>query len=355
MLVRIAVRCMSVSRVSRCGVALLLVAMLAGCATASSGRASSAWSQKVPRFEAPLVPAPPPRVLLMSDGPAAGGGPTGPTVPSYNVPGRNPDSEMPWELYMGNASHRLIAMMYGVSHPGSRVYYNTKSIEFILDETEVGDSSLLLPNEREIRPDITDIELRSLFEIKPWNERALREGREEARKYLAALKRTLLSGRPFKGGTDFEGELLVRFAGGRYIWKLEWKNPEPGVVQYKWTRSQQPFESEIAALEAAQWVDITVDELRQYGGWVSQAVDGMLSRREKLATVSGTVGIVIDLVGGVATAVLWGSILGQMGAGPGARQPPAQGGGQVIPFPARPPPTVPPVQVPAAAGVSLPR
>ncbi|HEX8438148.1 hypothetical protein, partial [Archangium sp.] len=73
----------------------------------------------------------------------------------------------------------------------------------------------------------------------------------------------------------------------------------------------------------------------------------------KLATFSGAVGLVIDIVGEAARVVLWGSLMGQMGAGPGA-QPPAQGGGQVIPFPARPPPDAPPAQVPAAASMPLP-
>jgi hypothetical protein len=291
----------------------------------------------------------------MSDGPAVGGGPTGPGIQGYNVPGRKPDSQMPWEFYMGNASHRLIAFMYGVNHPRSRIYCNTKSIEAIVDDMGFGDLSLLRPDERKICPDITDVSRLVLFEIKPWGERALQEGREEARTYLAALNRTIRDDKRFMGGTDFQGEILVRFAGGQYIWRLEWKNPEPGVVQYKWTRSQQRFESEAAAYKAGQWVDLTVEELRQYGGWVSQAVEGMVNRREHLATISGTVGMVIDLVGGVATTVLWGSILGQMGTGPGAGQPPAQGGGQVISLPARPPPTAPPAQVPAAAGMSLPR
>lgn len=343
------------SRAVRCEVALLLVTVLAGCAAVSGERTSSAWHQEVPRFRAPLVSTPSPRVLLaMSDGPTPGGETSGPTVQGYNVPGRNPDSRMPWEFFLGNASHRLIALMYGVNHPQSIAYYNTRSIDAIIEERGLGDVSLLLPEERKIRPDITDVSLRRLFEIKPWDERALREGREEVRTYMAALNRTLLDDNRFTGGMDFQGEILVRFAGGQYIWRLEWKNPEPGVVQYKWTRSQQRFESEAAAFEAAQWVDLTEQELRQYGGWVSQAVDGMVSRREKLATLSGTVGVVIDLVGGVATMVLWGSILGQMGSGTGTRQPPAQGSGQVIPFPARSPTTTPSAQVPAAARMPLP-
>ncbi len=351
-----AVDCPSRFRVVWCWAALLLVPVLAGCATASGERIPSAWSQEGPRFKAPRVAASPPGILLaMSDGPAAGGESPGPAVQGYNVPGRNPSSRMPWEFFLGNASHRMIAYIYGVNHPRSRVYYNTKPIDAIIDETGFGDVSLLLPDERKICPDITDTFIRVLFEIKPWNEQGLQEGRAEVRKYLAALNRAILVGRPFTGGTDFSGEILIRFAGGQYIWRLEWKTPEPGVVQYRWSRSQQPFDSEVAAYKAAQWVDLTVEELRQYGGWVEKAVEGMVSRREKLASISGTVGIVIDLIGGVATTVLWGAILGQMGSGTGAQQPPTQGGGQVIPFPARPPPPPPPPKGPAAAGMSLPR
>ncbi|WNG55167.1 hypothetical protein F0U59_10545 [Archangium gephyra] len=287
----------------------------------------------------------------MSDGPAAGGVPAEPTPQGYNVPGRKPDSQMPWEFFMGGASHRLIAFKYGVSHPRSRVFCNTKSIETIVDGMGFGEVSLLRPDERKICPDIADVSRLVLFEIKPWHERALQEGREEARKYLAALNRTIRDDRRFTGGTDFHGEILIRFAKGQYIWRLEWKTSEPGVVQYQWTRSKKPFDSEAAAYRDAQWVDLTVEELRQYGGWVEKAVEGMISRREKLATVSGTVGMVIDLIGGVATTVLWSAIQGQMGSG--TQQPPTQGSGQVIPFPARPPPTAPPARVPAAAGMSL--
>ena len=39
-----------------------------------------------------------------------------------------------------------------------------------------------------------------------------------------------------------------------------------------------------------------MEELRQYGGWVEKAVEDMISRREKLATVSGAMGLVIGLV-----------------------------------------------------------
>jgi hypothetical protein len=337
--------CSSLTRAVRCGVVLILVSALAGCATASGLQ-----------FQAPHAFTPSPRLLLaMSDGPTANGEPTGPAAQGYHVPGRNPDSRVPWEFFLGNAAHRMIAYMYGVNHPDNEAYYNTETLRAILTKRGLGDASRLLPDERKICPDITDVSSRNLFEIKPWNEQGLLEGREEAKKYLVALNRALLSGRPFTGGKDFHGEILIRFAKGEYIWRLEWRTTEPGVVQYRWTRSQQRFESEAEAYNAAQWLELTEQELRQYGGWVAQAMEGMVNRREKLATFSGAVGIVIDVVGELATGFFSGAILGQMGSGTGTQQPPTQGGGQVIPFTTRPPPTAPPVRVPAAAIMPLPQ
>jgi hypothetical protein len=255
---------------------------------------------------------------------------------------------MPWEFFLGNAAHRLIAYMYKVNYPARIVHFNNQTLLTIL--ADIGDLARLLPNERILRPDITDISIRHVFEIKPWNDQALQEGRQEVQTYLAALNRALLVGRSFTGGTAFQGQILIRFAQGQYIWRLEWQTTEPGVTQYRWTRSQQRFASERAAYEAGQWVDLTVEELQQYGGWVGQAVDGMVTRREQLATVSGVVGIVIDIIGESAKGIFTGAILGRMSSGSGTQQPPAQGGGQVLPFPARPP-TAPPAQMPQAVGM----
>ncbi|WP_257457486.1 hypothetical protein [Archangium lipolyticum] len=288
----------------------------------------------------------------MSNGPTASGEPTGPAVQGYNVPGRNLDSELPWELFLGNAAHRMIAYMYGVDHPGNEVYYNKETIKVILEKARLGNTSRLRLDERNLRPDITDVTVLHAFEIKPWNEQGRQEGRQEVQTYLAALNRAVAPESSFSGGTGFQGEILIRFAQGQYIWRLEWRTTEPGVVQYHWTRSQQRFESEAAAYEARQWVDLTKEEMQQYGGWVGQAVEGMISRREKLASFSGYVGIVIEVVGTVATGVFSGEIFGRMGSGTRAQQPPSQGGGQVIPFPARTQPPAPPARAPAAAGMT---
>ena len=287
----------------------------------------------------------------MSGGLPVSGTPTDQRPRGYDVPGRNPESQMPWKFFLGHAAHRLIAYLYGVKHPRSRAYYNKETLLGILREEKFGEPSRLLENERKFRPDITDVTTRSVFEIKPWNERGLQEGQQEVHSYLVALTRAVMRLASFAGGTDFHGEILIRFARGQYIWRLEWRTTAPGVVQYQWTRSQQRFASEEEAYQAGQWTVITEQELRQYGGWVAQAVDGMVSRRERLSTFSGAVGMAIDIVGNVAVGVFSGGLSGRMGDGRPATRPPAQGGGQIIPFPSRGAPPANPARMPAASGM----
>jgi len=330
---------------SRCWVGLFCVWLITGCAT-SPGRS------RPPQWAPGLVGHRPQVLLAASDAQAASGGTSSQAAHGYNAPGRSPNSQAPWELFLGNAAHRLIAYIYGVNHPTHRVFYNNKTLVEILQERRLGVPSRLLPHERTLRPDITDVTTAPalhVFEIKPWHDRGLQEGRQELQMYLAALNRAVAPQALFTGGANFQGQILVRFARGQYIWRLEWQTSEPGITQYRWTRSQQRFESERAAYDAGQWVDLTVEEMRQYGGWVGQAVEEMVTRRERLATFSGAVGIVIDIIGESARGVFTGVIIGRMSSGAGAQTPPAQGGGQLLPFPARP--TTAPAQLPAASGM----
>jgi hypothetical protein len=261
---------------------------------------------------------------------------------------------MPWEFFLGSAAHRLIAYMYEVEHSQIIGFYNKVPIAKILEEMGMGDLSRLLPGEGNLRPDITNTTFRRVFEIKPWNDRGLKEGRQKVREYLAALSRVVPPGEGFLPGTDFQGEILIRFTQGQYIWRLKWQTTEPGVVQYRWTRSRERFDSEAAAHEAGQWVELTREEMIQYGGWVGMAVEGMVSRREHLANLSRVVGIVIDVTGDVMVGLFSGSILRQMDSSPAAGQPPMQsppqGGAKVIPFPPRAPPATPSIPRPAASG-----
>ncbi|MBM7112689.1 hypothetical protein [Archangium primigenium] len=164
---------------------------------------------------------------------------------------------MPWPFFLGHAAHRLIAYLYGVHHPHHRVFYNKETLVGILRKERLGDPARLLSNERNLRPDITDVTARQVFEVKPWNAQGLEEGQQAARTYLSAFNRALASVAPFEGGRDFQGEILVRFAQGQFIWRLEWRTLVPGVSQYRWTRSARRFASEAEAYRAGQWVDLS--------------------------------------------------------------------------------------------------
>lgn len=261
----------------------------------------------------------------------------------YKVPGRKPDSQQRFELFLGNASHRLIAFIYGTQHLTNDIYYNTSPIGTILRALRIGDLSLLSEKEKGMRPDITDASARGLFEIKPYHEKGLQEGLQEVQAYLLALNRTVLPEEMFSAGKAFEGEILVQFAQGQYIWRLEWCTNTPGVTQYRWTRSQERFDSNAAAYQAAQWVEISEQELKKYGGWVAQAVEGMVDRRERLATVSGAIGVVIDAVGEVAMIVITTAMSGERGE--------SQPAGKILPFPSKTSTGAPPLPLPKASGM----
>ena len=134
-----------------------------------------------------LASAEPPASRPPPDGTASGSRPSicGNITPQplhgYKVPGRKPGSQMPWKLFLGNASHRLIAYIYGVRYPTNAVFYNNTSIKHILDKSGIGDSSLLPKMEQELRPDITDISARDVFEIKLHGEQGLQEGAQKFR------------------------------------------------------------------------------------------------------------------------------------------------------------------------------
>lgn len=262
----------------------------------------------------------------------------------YKVPGRKPGSQVPWEFFLGNASHRLIAYIYGTRYPTNTVYFNSATIKSILEDTGFGDWSLLSEHERTMRPDITDADALYLFEIKPYHEKGLQEGLQKLQTYLLAMNRTITApARRFSGGKGFEGEVLIHFAQGQYIWRLEWCTTTPGVTQYRWTHSKERFESNAAAYQADQWVEISEQELKQYGGWVAQAVEGMVDRRERVATLSGAIGVAIDIVGQVAMIVISSAKSGEHGT--------SQPGGKVLPFPPKLSPTTPPARLPKASGM----
>ncbi|HYO71867.1 MAG TPA: hypothetical protein VEU33_37895, partial [Archangium sp.] len=186
-------------------------------------------------------------------------------------------SKEPWVFFLGNAAHEAITHVYGVHHPANTVYYNSVGIRDIVRKERIGDDSRLLENERKLRPDITDVSDRVLFEVKPDNEEGLQEGRAQAKQYLAALNRTVLLGDGFMGGTDFQGAILLQFERGLHVWRLEWHTPESGVTLYRWKRSPGRHDTPKEAYLARQWEELPENEIKWYQPMAEQIIKTVAS------------------------------------------------------------------------------
>ncbi|WNG22474.1 hypothetical protein F0U63_43110 [Cystobacter fuscus] len=164
--------------------------------------------------------------------------------PSYKLPGRNPVSTEPWDAFLGRAAHFAIGQQYRVQNPLSAVFLDTVNLSTIMKDGKLGDPERLSKFVRRLRPDITDTDALVLFEIKPDNEDGLKEGREQAERYLAALNAAVDNHKQLAGGTGFDGSLFLEFENGGTLWQLSWRTPEPGVTLYRWSyRRKKPHAS----------------------------------------------------------------------------------------------------------------
>ena len=216
------------------------------------------------------------------------------------LPGRNADSNEPWGAFLGKAAHLAIAHVYLKDHPDNDVFHNTIRILDIMRQPNIGDPSLLLREERDLRPDITDTCDRVLFEIKPDTATGPAEGRAQAQLYLRALNRALVSGRKFVGGTGLQGAHLIQFEAGLYVWQLSWRTPEPGVTLYRWRRSRDMHPTGEYALEANAWVEPSEEEIQQHEQMMQQVMQALLDQRPAPAEFCGQVLRVKDPVPWVA-------------------------------------------------------
>ena len=173
--------------------------------------------------------------------------------PSSKLPGRKPDANEPWGSFLGRAAHEVIGKQYRLQHPDHVVFLNTFKLYDIVRDGKLGDPERLSEFVRLWRPDITDTDALVLFEIKPDNEVARRQGREQAERYLVALNMAAAPHKQLSGGTGFENSLFLEFEDGGALWQLSWRTPEPGVTLYRWSyrrpRSGASFQERAAQKE----------------------------------------------------------------------------------------------------------
>jgi hypothetical protein len=134
--------------------------------------------------------------------------------PSVKLPGRKPDSTEPWGAFLGRAAHLVIEERYIAQHPSHVVFLDKINLSDIVQEGKLGDPERLSEFVRRLRPDITDVRIFVLFEIKPDNALGHSQGWEQAGRYLTALNSAVEPGKKLSGGTDFDGSLFVEFEDG---------------------------------------------------------------------------------------------------------------------------------------------
>ncbi|MEM0995963.1 MAG: hypothetical protein AAGN35_02740 [Bacteroidota bacterium] len=136
-------------------------------------------------------------------------------------------------FYIGNEAHRAIAEYYRSIHSGSEVFTNSTPIVSILEEyKKLGivprydnlDSTELLA-----RPDITNINLHNLFEIKPWKSAA-----KASTEVIDYHRIFLKAGIPMQLGPMYDpgAKGAIPMPDGYAVFY----SPEPGVILYKYKK-----------------------------------------------------------------------------------------------------------------------
>jgi len=309
-----------------------------------------------------------------------GGGGDGPE--GYTTSGRH--GNQPYNFHMGNSAHKVIASHYRFMHPKPKdVLINTVSMSNIVDQAG-GKSALLLPDEKLLRPDITDLPQRIVFEIKPHGPDNLAAGQTTVTRYIAAMNRAIPSTKkPFFHGMGYDGEVWVKFADGAKVWRLSWKTTAPGVTQYQWHRQAVKREDE-AKLEALmqadregrwvdlteknrlieaydqafrqdRWAELTDDDMQPYAARLEQAADIIVADRDAILQTQGVVNVPIEMTGIAASSVLGAELSRLMSATPKPAQRTTPGSVPLVPTPAPGPAPLRLVPTPAPApGIRVP-
>lgn len=173
-------------------------------------------------------------VGAQADGAAVGAQSLG--MPSPVEMGEWTDPPQPPELYVGTEVHDAIGRHYIAAHPGQPVVANTTPIGSILKlfnsmSPGSADAAALDENDRSLRPDILNLKLRHLYEIKP--RAALAMGVAKMENYCSLLARAgviVLPGPMREPGTS--GALPAPAGTVRF------ECIQPGVITYEYRKSK---------------------------------------------------------------------------------------------------------------------
>ncbi|HMY14870.1 MAG TPA: hypothetical protein PKA58_01015, partial [Polyangium sp.] len=294
----------------------------------------------------PLMRKPPPPAQVRRDArflgqtaPAGGGG--GPSG-GYTVNGK--PGNQPENLFMGIAAHNIIGTDYKTLYPTHKVFTNTVSISAIVKEAG-GQQALLRPDEALRRPDITDMEINVVFEIKSSREGSLKKAQQDLTTNLTALNRSQPL-KLFMPGSLFAGDRWVRFTLDMRWWRLVWNTTAPGVVQYTWTKLDNDEVDEAKIMQGVsegrfKWIDLTAADEDRYAEKCAEFSEAYANGAQKLFMMQVAADFAIGVIGNAAIIYL----------SPGLSAPGKMVQPSALPLPGRPTATIP---APSPVSVSRP-
>ena len=306
-----------------------------------------AHDDKVAKFLPVMRKPPPPSAPVRRDArffgqtaPAGGGG--GPSG-GYTVNGK--PGNQPENLFMGIAAHNIIGTDYKVQYPTHKVFTNTVSISTIVKEAR-GTVELLRPDEALRRPDITDLEVKVIFEIKSSRPGSLAKAQQDLTTNITALNRALPATTQLKPGSLFAGDRWVRFTLDMRWWRLVWNSTAPGVVQYTWTKLDNDEVDEAKIMKGVsegrfKWIDLTAADEDQYAEKCAEFSEAYAKGAQKLFMMQVAADFAIGVIGNAAIIYL----------SPGLSAPGKMVQPGALPLPGRPPVTIP---APPPVSVSRP-
>ena len=324
--------------------------LLPGKTLADYVRSVALWGahdDKVAKFLPVMRKPPPPSAPVRRDArffgqtaPAGGGG--GPSG-GYTVNGK--PGNQPENLFMGIAAHNIIGTDYKVQYPTHKVFTNTVSISTIVKEAR-GTVELLRPDEALRRPDITDLEVKVIFEIKSSRPGSLAKAQQDLTTNITALNRALPATTQLKPGSLFAGDRWVRFTLDMRWWRLVWNSTAPGVVQYTWTKLDNDEVDEAKIMKGVsegrfKWIDLTAADEDQYAEKCAEFSEAYAKGAQKLFMMQVAADFAIGVIGNAAIIYL----------SPGLSAPGKMVQPGALPLPGRPPVTIP---APPPVSVSRP-
>lgn len=147
----------------------------------------------------------------------------------------NPPGNQPIPFYIGNEAHVAIALAYVAAHAGQQVFTNAIPFSSIFGQVPGARPSAVDAANLALKPDIANITLRHLYEIKPVAQVA--EAQTKLSLYLGIFA---TAGVPMTAGSQTEPGTagVLQAPGGYYMYEC----PMPGVILYQYRRG--PYQPE---------------------------------------------------------------------------------------------------------------